>query len=139
MASARWRKRRRQSETAKDLKAPAFAQHGPNEEETAMSQSFKVLGLAVGALALTHLPAAAQTKVTNQGISADEIVIGTHQDLSGPIKFWGVPVSNGMKMAVEEVNAAGGVNGRKIKLVIEDSGDDPKRGVPASQQMVERD
>ena len=84
-----------------------------------MLKSFKALGLAVGALALTHLPAAAQTKVTNQGISADEIVIGTHQDLSGPIKFWGVPVSNGMKMAVEEINAAGGINGRKIKLVIE--------------------
>ena len=70
-----------------------------------MSKSFKALGLAVGALALTHLPAAAQTKVTNEGISANEIVIGTHQDLSGPIKVWGVPVSNGMKMAVEEINA----------------------------------
>jgi ABC-type branched-subunit amino acid transport system substrate-binding protein len=104
-----------------------------------MSKSFKALGLAVGALALTHLPAAAQTKVTNQGISADEIVIGTHQDLSGPIKFWGVPVSNGMKMAVEEINAAGGIHGRKIKLVLEDSGYDPKRAVLASQKMVERD
>src|SRR6267378_3997329 len=72
-----------------------------------MSKSFKALGLALGALALTHLPASAQTKVTNEGISATEIVIGTHQDLSGPIKVWGVPVSNGMKMAVEEVNAAG--------------------------------
>ena len=70
-----------------------------------MSNTLKALSLAVGALALTHLPALAQTKVTNQGISADEIVIGTHQDLSGPIKFWGVPVSNGMKMAVEEINA----------------------------------
>ena len=70
-----------------------------------MSKSFKGLGLAVSALALTSLPAAAQTKVTNEGISATEIVIGTHQDLSGPIKGWGVPVSNGMKMAVEEINA----------------------------------
>jgi branched-chain amino acid transport system substrate-binding protein len=104
-----------------------------------MSKSFKALGLAVGALALTHLPAAAQTKITNQGISADEIVIGTHQDLSGPIKGWGVPVSNGMKMAVEEINGAGGINGRKIKLVVEDSGYDPKRAVLASQKMVERD
>ncbi|MGY3620478.1 hypothetical protein ACVJGD_006674 [Bradyrhizobium sp. USDA 10063] len=51
-----------------------------------MSKAFKALGLAVGALALTHLPASAQTKVTNEGISANEIVIGTHQDLSGPIK-----------------------------------------------------
>ena len=104
-----------------------------------MSKSFKALGLAVGALALTHLPAAAQTKVTNEGISANEIVIGTHQDLSGPIKVWGVPVSNGMKMAVEEINAAGGINGRKIKMILEDNGYDPKKAVLASQKMVERD
>src|SRR5439155_1606837 len=104
-----------------------------------MSKSFKVLGLAVSALALTHLPASAQTKVTNEGISATEIVIGTHQDLSGPIKVWGVPVSNGMKMAVEEINAAGGINGRKIRMILEDSGYDPKRAVLASQKMVERD
>jgi branched-chain amino acid transport system substrate-binding protein len=105
-----------------------------------MSKSFKALGLAVGALALTQLPASAQqTKVTDQGISPTEIVIGTHQDLSGPIKVWGVPVSNGMKMAVEEINAAGGVNGRKLKLILEDNGYDPKKAVLASQKMVERD
>src|SRR5438046_104878 len=104
-----------------------------------MSKSYRALGLAVSALALTHLPAAAQTKVTNEGISATEIVIGTHQDLSGPVKGWGVPVSNGMKMAVEEINAAGGINGRKIKLIVEDSGYDPKRAVLASQKMVERE
>jgi len=104
-----------------------------------MSKSFKALGLAVGALALTHLPASAQTKVTNEGISPTEIVIGTHQDLSGPIKVWGVPVSNGMKMAVEEINAAGGVNGRKLKMILEDNGYDPKKAVLATQKMIERD
>lgn len=104
-----------------------------------MSRSFGTFGLAVSALALTCLPATAQTKVTNEGISASEIVVGTHQDLSGPIKGWGVPVSNGMKMATEEVNAAGGVNGRKIRLVVEDSGYDPKKAVLASQKLIERD
>src|SRR5258705_667926 len=104
-----------------------------------MSKSFRALGLAVSALALTQLPAAAQTKVTDQGISASEIVIGTHQDLSGPIKVWGVPVSNGMKMAAEEVNAAGGIHGRKFKLVLEDSGYDPKKAVLATQKMIEKD
>jgi ABC-type branched-subunit amino acid transport system substrate-binding protein len=104
-----------------------------------MSKSLKAFGLAVGAVALTCLPAAAQTKVTNEGISAGEIVIGTHQDLSGPIKVWGVPVANGMKMASEEVNAAGGINGRKIRLVVEDSGYDPKKAVLASQKLIERD
>ncbi len=104
-----------------------------------MSKSLKALGLAVSALALTCLPAAAQTKVTNEGISATEIVIGTHQDLSGPVKVWGVPVSNGMKMAVDEINAAGGINGRKLRMILEDNGYDPKRAVLASQKMVERD
>lgn len=104
-----------------------------------MSKTLKALGLAVSALALTHLPALAQTKVTNEGISPTEIVIGTHQDLSGPIKVWGVPVSNGMKMAVEEINAAGGINGRKLKLIVEDNGYDPKKAVLASQKMIERD
>jgi len=104
-----------------------------------MSRSFNAFGLAIGAAALSCLPATAQTKVTNDGISATEIVIGTHQDLSGPIKGWGVPVSNGMKMAVEEINAAGGVQGRKIRLVVEDSGYDPKKAVLASQKLIERD
>src|SRR5207237_8607267 len=114
--------------------------HAPgNGSRPGMSKAIKALGLAIGALALTQLPAAAQTKVTNDGISATEIVIGTHQDLSGPIKMWGVPVSNGMKMAVEEINAAGGIQGRKLRMILEDNGYDPKRAVLASQKMVERD
>jgi len=104
-----------------------------------MSKSFKALGLAVGALALAHLPALAQTKLTNEGISPTELVIGTHQDLSGPIKVWGVPVSNGMKMAVGEINAAGGINGRKLRMILEDNSYDPKKAVLASQKMIESD
>src|SRR5882757_7068220 len=140
MANGRWHRRNGlwidESKTAKDEKAPPFAQHGPTRRRSKMSKSFRALGLAVGALALTHLPAAAQTKVTNEGISPTEIVIGTHQDLSGPIKVWGVPVSNGMKMAVEEINAAGGINGRKLRMILEDNGYDPKRAVLASQKMI---
>lgn len=99
----------------------------------------KQLVLAAGLLALSVSPSLAQTKLTNEGITPTEIVLGTHQDLSGPIKGWGVPVANGMKMAVEEVNAAGGVQGRKLKLIVEDSGYDPKRAVLASQKLIERD
>src|SRR5216683_4459714 len=123
-ANERWLRRRQtkatETEPAKETRRPDPSPNMGQQEETAMSKSFKALGLAVGALALTHLPATAQTKVTNEGISATEIVIGTHQDLSGPIKVWGVPVSNGMKMAVEEINAAGGINGRKIRMILED-------------------
>jgi hypothetical protein len=60
-----------------------------------MSKSFKALGLAVSALALTHLPAAAQTKVTNGGSRRRDRHRVT--GICPAIKFWGVPVSNGMK------------------------------------------
>ncbi|MBX9943354.1 MAG: ABC transporter substrate-binding protein [Reyranella sp.] len=95
-----------------------------------------LLGAAVG---LAALPALAQTKVTNQGVTAAEIVIGTHQDLSGPIKVWGVPVLNGMQLGVDEVNAKGGINGRKLRLIAEDTQYDPKKAVLATQKMVEKD
>ncbi len=93
-----------------------------------------------GAVFVLSAPLAlAQTKTTDQGISANEIVVGTHQDLSGPIKGWGVSVANGMKMATDEINAAGGIQGRKIRLIIEDSGYDPKRAVLDTQKLIEKD
>jgi len=104
-----------------------------------MSISLKALGLALGVLALTQLPAVAQTKVTNEGISANEIVIGTHQDLSGPIKVWGVPVFQRHEDGGRGDQRGRGINGRKIKLILEDNGYDPKKAVLASQKMIERD
>ncbi|MDB5574740.1 MAG: putative LeucineBinding Protein [Tardiphaga sp.] len=92
------------------------------------------------ALALCGLaaqPASAQFKT--QGITDTEIVIGTHMDMSGPIKSWGVPATNGMKLAVEQINASGGINGRKLRLVSEDDGYDPKKAVLQTQKLIELD
>jgi len=104
-----------------------------------MTYRYRLAALAGAALMLNAPMALAQTKTTSQGISDAEVTIGTHQDLSGPIKGWGVPVANGMKMAVEEINAAGGINGRKIRLIVEDSGYDPKRAVLGTQKLIEKD
>jgi branched-chain amino acid transport system substrate-binding protein len=75
----------------------------------------------------------------NQGVSKTEIVIGSIQDLSGPIAVLGKPVQNGMILRTEQINAAGGINGRKLKLVVEDSGYDPKKGVLAAQKLLNQD
>jgi ABC-type branched-subunit amino acid transport system substrate-binding protein len=74
-----------------------------------------------------------------QGVTDTEVVIGSHQDLSGPIASWGVPVKNGMQLAADEINAAGGIHGRKLKLIVEDSGYDPKKAVLATQKLLSRD
>lgn len=96
-----------------------------------MKKSF----IAAAIVALGATPLAFAT----QGVSKTEIVIGTAQDLSGPIVPFSKQAVNGMQMRVDEINAAGGINGRKIKLVVEDHGYDPKKAVLAAQKMVQRD
>ena len=86
-------------------------------------------------MTLAPLAAAAQT----QGVSKDEIVVGTIQDLSGPLAALGTHFRNSLQMRFDEVNAEGGIHGRKIKLVAEDSGYDPKKGVLAAQKLIQRD
>ncbi|MEO7105059.1 MAG: ABC transporter substrate-binding protein [Rhodoferax sp.] len=90
--------------------------------------------LAIAALTLSSGIAFAQ-----QGISKDEILIGTIQDLSGPLAGYGKQARNGMKMAIEEINELGGIDGRKIKLLVEDSGYDPKKAILAAQKLVNQD
>lgn len=92
--------------------------------------------LAGGTLALGAGSAPAQG---TQGVSDTEIVIGTHQDLSGPVAALGVPLRDGMLLAVDEINAAGGIHGRKLRLIVEDSGFDPKKAVLATQKMLTQD
>ncbi len=74
-----------------------------------------------------------------QGVSKDQIVVGSIQDLSGPLAGFGKQLKNGIMMRVEEINESGGINGRKLKMVIEDSGYDPKKGLLAAQKLVQQD
>ena len=97
----------------------------------------KCLVLAAAALASGSL--FAQAKVPPQGVSKDEIVIGSIQDLSGPLAGFGKQVRNGMMLRVDEINEQGGISGRKLKLIIEDSGYDPKKAVLAAQKLVNQD
>jgi branched-chain amino acid transport system substrate-binding protein len=73
------------------------------------------------------------------GVTDDEIVIGSHQDLSGPIAGWGTQTKMGLEMRAREINEAGGIHGRKIRLVIEDNGYDPKKAIMVTNKMIERD
>ena len=92
--------------------------------------------LALAALAL----AASTTFAQTQGVSKNEIVIGSIQDLSGPIAAFGKQVRFGMQLRVDELNEqTGGIHGRKSKLLIEDSQYDPKKAVLATQKLVNQD
>lgn len=91
----------------------------------------------LAAFALVAFGAHAQK--ASQGVSKDEIVLGSIQDLSGPLAGFGKQARLGMMLRVDEINEQGGVNGRKIKLIVEDSGYDPKKAVLAAQKLVNQD
>ncbi len=96
----------------------------------------KTLGIAflIAALALAGV-ALAQTR----GVTPTEIVLGMHTDLSGPAATYGVSSSNAVKMRFDEVNEKGGIYGRKIKLIVEDTQYQVPRAVQAGAKLINRD
>ncbi|MCG2591171.1 ABC transporter substrate-binding protein [Ramlibacter sp. XY19] len=75
-----------------------------------------------------------------QGVSKTEILVGTIQDLSGPLAGYGKQARNGMQWRIEELNEQqGSIHGRKIRLLTEDDGYDPKKAVLAAQKLVNQD
>ncbi|HYF43477.1 MAG TPA: ABC transporter substrate-binding protein [Ramlibacter sp.] len=91
--------------------------------------------LAVAVLALGASLAQAQ----QQGVTKNEILIGTIQDLSGPLAGYGKQARNGMLLRIDELNEQGSIHGRKLRLVAEDDGYDPKKAVLAAQKLVNQD
>lgn len=96
-----------------------------------------VVGSAVSVL-MAGLPAWAGQSRT-QGVTDDMILLGSHQDLSGPVASLGGPLREGMQLAVDDINAAGGIHGRKLRLIVEDSMFDPKRAVLATEKLIRQD
>jgi ABC-type branched-subunit amino acid transport system substrate-binding protein len=73
------------------------------------------------------------------GVSDSEIVIGSHLDLSGPTAAGMPMLRNAMEMRINEANAAGGIHGRQIRLVVEDNGSQPQLAVRAAQKLIRQD
>ena len=96
----------------------------------------KQVAIVTAALRPRRRPGA---RAEQQGVTKDEIVVGSIQDLSGPIAGFGKQVRQGMLLRVDEINEQGGINGRKLRLIVEDSGYDPKKAVLAAQKLVNQD
>jgi len=98
-----------------------------------MRRSFSI-GLAA-VLSVAALAAATVREARAQ----QPIKIAFLSSLSGPFTPWGINVRDGMKLAIAEINAAGGVNGRPIQLVERDDRNSGNEGVTAFKYLVERE
>jgi branched-chain amino acid transport system substrate-binding protein len=74
-----------------------------------------------------------------RGVTADSIKIGSHTDLSGNLAIWGVPATNGQRMRFDEANASGGIHGRKIEFIVEDSQYQMPNAVKATNKLLNVD
>ncbi|HET7880472.1 MAG TPA: ABC transporter substrate-binding protein, partial [Acetobacteraceae bacterium] len=74
-----------------------------------------------------------------RGVSDTEIVIGMMTDLSGVTAVQGSNAANSIRMAFDDVNAKGGIHGRKIRLIVEDMEYLVPKAVQAMNKLVNRD
>jgi branched-chain amino acid transport system substrate-binding protein len=82
---------------------------------------------------------AAKAAEPTQGVTDTEIVIGTVGDQSGVTAVQGVNNANALRMVFEEANEAGGINGRKIKFIVEDNQYQVPRAVQAMNKLLNND
>ena len=89
-----------------------------------------ITGLFTAGAALLSMPAQAQSG------SAAPVRVGVIGPFTGPSADFGVPMLNGIQLAVDEINAVGGYLGRPLQLVIKDDKGDPDQGRKASEELL---
>jgi branched-chain amino acid transport system substrate-binding protein len=84
--------------------------------------------------------AAVAASLAKPAIAANEpIRVGYLPALTGPSSSTGIGISRGTQLAVQEINAAGGINGRQLELVVRDTQSDPTKAVNASAELTNKE
>lgn len=95
-----------------------------------MSRSTRTIGLAAVVAAAFAITGATQ---------AQDVKLGFAGALSGPASFVGVEIKRGAEIAIDEINAKGGVKGRKLVLISRDDEHNPVKTVAQYRELVERE
>jgi ABC-type branched-chain amino acid transport systems, periplasmic component len=95
-----------------------------------MSRSTHLKRLAAAVMAVSF---------TTIGAHAQDIKLGFAGALSGPASFVGIEIKRGAEIAIDEINAKGGVKGRKLVLISRDDEHNPVKTVAQYRELVERE
>lgn len=76
---------------------------------------------------------------TKPGADGDPIKIGAIFSVTGPASFLGAPEEKTSHMLIDKINAAGGINGRKLQLIVKDSGASPEKALSMAKQLIEEE
>jgi len=102
-----------------------------------MKKKTLIISIAIVSLALFGCPPkSAEQTGTAASAGGGEILVGEYGSLTGPQATFGQSTHNGIMMAIDEVNAAGGVNGRKIKVLTEDDQSKQEEAANAVTKLI---
>ncbi|HMS54718.1 MAG TPA: ABC transporter substrate-binding protein [Fimbriimonadaceae bacterium] len=106
-----------------------------------MNLSIKWLAIAAATVAIAGCNGGSTASSTTGDTggstpSGDTIKVGLVASINGALKPWGVDSQSGAQLAADEINAAGGVNGKKIELIVEDSNSTPEQGKTAAERLI---
>lgn len=73
----------------------------------------------------------------NENVESDEIIIGALGPLTGNVAIYGIAATNGTKIAIDEINEAGGILGKQVKLILEDEKGDAQEAMNVYNKLVE--
>lgn len=94
--------------------------------------------VAVVALAMTGCGSDSETTDGESGAAKEPIVVGAAQGITGFMVTWDVPVNAAAELAIEDINAAGGVMGSQLEMVTADTKSDIALGPTAASQVLEQ-
>lgn len=97
-------------------------------------KSRRAFGAALAALCLS-----ASVAMADQGVTDTEILLGEVEPLSGPPGLLGIAHNIGVRLALAEANAAGGINGRQLRLIAEDDGYVSSRTIQSLRKLISVD
>lgn len=87
----------------------------------------------------TSLLALAIATTFSMGVQAADIKIGVAEALSGGAAQYGISIRNGFQLAADEINAAGGVNGDKLQLIVEDEQGKKEEAINVFKKLIFQD
>ena len=99
----------------------------------------RILSQALSVVIVSVLGSASFAEEPTHGVTDTEIIIGTVTDLSGVTAIQGVNNANAIRLLFDEANAKGGINGRKIRYIVEDSQYQVPRAVQAMNKLLNND
>ena len=88
---------------------------------------------------LTFVLLASLSAFAQNGVTGGEVSIGTANVTTGPAANLGLELNAGAKTYIDQINAEGGISGRKIKWILEDDGYEPAQTIEKTRKLIDKD